>query len=102
MSDQEQDAVVGRLVRDSANAKRKAAAMKTELEEIAKELVALVNALHHNIHSDVQLVAARRHIHDGLLAGYDFSKLIAFLEEYTEVRKSIEHMERRLLELGVT
>lgn len=101
MSEQEQDAATGRMVREHADRKRKLAAMTAELERLKKAFESLANCLGHNVHTDFNLTTTRREIEKEPLSQFDFGKLIGFLVEFTELRQSVESGEARLGELGL-
>jgi hypothetical protein len=101
MSDQEQDAAVGRLVREYGESKRRLAAMNAELDAIKKAFQELVNGLGQNIAADSNLTVTRRVVEKTVLSQYDLTKLIKFLESFTELRTSMEQIEHRFLEFGI-
>lgn len=101
MSEQEQDAVIGRLVRDHSDAKKKEAVMKTKLEQLHKAFSSLANGLAYNADPSVNLVSVKRELQNESLASYEFGRLTAFLEEYAEVHQDVCRMNVRLKELGI-
>jgi hypothetical protein len=100
VSEQEQDVAMGRLVREYVGAKRQSAIMAGELETVEREIRSLADVLH-DIQADGSFTAARRVLEGEMLVKYGFAKLLAFLEEYGDVRKSVAHMGQQLREIGV-
>jgi hypothetical protein len=100
MSEQEQDAIVGRLMRERKNAKRQLAIMSAEIATIASSLRDVADALR-DIAADANLSVAIRALQAGPLAKCDNAKLLAFLVEYTVARSAVSRMEQQLHELDV-
>lgn len=101
MSDQEQDVLMGRFVREHSDAKRKLVAMQTQLERYEKGFTTLANALGRNDRDDFNLLVAKRHIDELPLSEFNLAALVAFLEEYTELRKTVSAGKARLRALGI-
>lgn len=101
MSEQEQDLLTGRFLREHADAKRKLVAMNTQLERYSKAFASLASCLSRNVHAEFNLDTAKREIAQLPLSEFDFGKLLAFLEEYTELRKSVTEGNLKLRELGI-
>lgn len=102
MSEQEQDVVLGRFLREHGEAKRKLVAMQAEMERYQKAFTALASTLSKdNVHDAFSLTTAKRELEKLPLSEFDFSKLLEFLNEYTELRKSVTAGRSRLRDLGV-
>jgi hypothetical protein len=91
------------MVKELADGKRKLAAMTSELERYEKAFKSLASSFARNDASDVNLKAAKRDIEatHPVLQGFGLAPLLQFLEEYTEVRQSVENGTARLRQLGV-
>ena len=101
MSEREQDEAIGRFLREHADSKRKLAAMQTHMESYSKAFASLASCLERNVHDDFNLAAAKRELEQAPLSEFDLGRLLAFLEEYTELRKSVTAGKTRLRELGI-
>ncbi len=101
MSEQEQDALIGRFLREHAEAKRKLATMQTQMERYSKAFSSLSGCLSNNVHDDFNLITAERELDKLPLSEFDFGKLREFLKEYTELRKSVTAGRARLREFGI-
>ncbi|HEY1205075.1 MAG: hypothetical protein ABSH46_19825 [Bryobacteraceae bacterium] len=101
MSEEEQDAVIGRLVREHAEKKRRLLAMVSELERYREAFASLASGLAHNINPEFNLTVTQREISNAPLSQFDFTKLTSFLQELTDLRKSVEREAPKLRELGL-
>lgn len=102
MSEAEQDASIGRMVKELAENKRKLTAMTAELERYEKAFKSLASSLSNNVAAEFNLKCVTRDLHTfPVLEGFGLEPLVAFLEEYTQVRKSVESGTANLRQLGV-
>lgn len=100
MSEAEQDAAIGRMVKGLADGKRKLAAMTSELERYEKAFRSLASSLSSNV-SDLKAVKRDIESAHPVLQGIGLASLLEFLEEYTEVRQSVQSGTARLRDLGI-
>ncbi len=103
MSDNEQDAAIGRIVKDLSENKRKLAAMTSELERYEKAFKLIAQGLGHNdVAADFNLKVTQQYIaSNSVLESLDLKPLVSFLEEYTQIRQSVDTGAARLRGLGV-
>jgi len=101
MSAEDEDQIAGRIVREHAERKRKLAALESELRRFATAFKNLADGLGHNVSPTFSLNVVERAISEPPLNEIDFSKLVAFLREYTEVRERHTAGEEEIRKLGI-
>jgi len=99
MSDAEQDAIVGRMVRELAEAKRNAAVLQAEMARLGVELKTLSFSLRAGSDPQAMVESARRTI--AALGKYALSHRPVLIEEYAEASANVKRMEASLRDLGI-
>jgi len=102
MSEQEENAAIGRMIQDHAANKRTLAAMTAERERYQKAFAALAGSLGNNQGSDVNLKSVESDLRIfSVLENIDLKPLVTFLKEYTEIRQAVDSGAARIRDLGV-
>jgi len=101
MSEEDQDQATVRMVREHADRKRKIAVMEAELATYCSAFKALADGLSHNVGADFNLSVVKKMVGQAPLAKFDLSLLLAFLEQYTELRRAQIEGQAKLKELGL-
>jgi hypothetical protein len=101
MSEQEQDAVIGRTLRELADAKRKLTAMEAERERYEAAFKMLTSGLSYNVDPNFNAAVVARNVSHEPLSRFDFSKLVDFFREYSETRVAVQRGEKTMRDMGV-
>jgi hypothetical protein len=106
MSEQEEQAIFGRAFIRYAENKRKMAAARIQLHDLAIAFNDLGKALTGTVvkvygKHEERCAAVNKALEHRSLAEYDFAKLAALIEDYRAMRSAADEMEARMKALGV-
>ena len=95
MSEQEQDAIVGRLIREKSQAMRKKAALDAELKMVGEEFEKVFKRLH------LFTAEGAAGMLDPIKKYFNTDALLALLKEREETQALVEDRLKQLRDLGV-
>lgn len=102
MSEPEQDAAIGRMVRTYCEQKRAMAAMELEMDRFSSAFLELGNALRKGDDSRLETDAPLSLIQTNTALGQlGMGKLVEMLTEYSETRRSLKQKEQSMRSLGI-
>jgi hypothetical protein len=101
MSTEEQDALVGRLVREQAERKVKLAALDARRAEFQKAFAALANAIDTNVNSALYHPSAVKCIDAAPLSELDLRPLRELLLSIAHIHREVSDAALQLKSLGV-
>lgn len=100
MSDQEQEAVIDRIMGELAEAKCKLMDLNRQLAEYETGLQAIADRLVADLQGGTVAEPVENSLRPGTLVEFDFSKLLMLPAEYMEFRHAIDAREQMLQQLS--
>ena len=102
MSDHEQDATIGRLIREHAERRKKLIIMTAELERLAGTFSELGSNLKSALDAEGHLVTAQSFVDTSpTLTGFGLAKVSEFLAEYGQLRKAVAQGQAWIRDIGI-